>query len=130
MCICGVLTGLNFECERVFLLDGVCEEEAGVAAVVCVGILSHDVGEVEVAVHPHGHSLILRDWSHSCGEQKKKKKKKSCHETSAVILLLRHPGLTVVLYQHCHTHSHIQSITIYPHRLTAAVRLSTRPEDQ
>lgn len=64
--MCCLLTGQNFECEGVLLLDGVCEEEASVAAVVSVSIFGQNVGEVQVSIQTHGHSLILRDWSHSC----------------------------------------------------------------
>lgn len=66
MCVLvsGRLTGLDFECEGILLLDSVCEEEASVAAVVCASILANNVGEVQVSVQTHGHSLILRDWNH------------------------------------------------------------------
>lgn len=65
LCVCCLLTGLNFECEGVLLLDGVCEVEASVAAVVSVSIFDQNVGEVQVPVQTHGHSLILRDRGHS-----------------------------------------------------------------
>lgn len=58
------LTGQNFEGEGVLLLDGVCEEEASVAAVVSVSVFGQNVGEVQVPVQTHGHSLILRDRIH------------------------------------------------------------------
>lgn len=64
-CVYCLLTGLNLKCEGVLLLDGVCEEEASIAAVVCVSILGNNIGKVEVSIQTHGHSLILRDWSHS-----------------------------------------------------------------
>lgn len=48
--MCCLLTGLNFESEGVLLLNGVCEEEASVAAVVCVSILGQNVGEVQVSI--------------------------------------------------------------------------------
>lgn len=63
-CVCCLLTGQNFECEGVLLLDGVCEKEASVAAVVNVSVFGQNVGEVQVSVQTHGYSLILRDGSH------------------------------------------------------------------
>lgn len=64
-CVCCLLTGQNFECEGVLLLDGVREEEASIAAVVSVSIFGQNIGEVQVPIQTHGHSLILRDRSHS-----------------------------------------------------------------
>ena len=64
-CLCFLLTGLNFECEGVLLLDGLCIGEAGITAVVCVSILIYNVGKVQVSIQTHGHSLILRDCTHS-----------------------------------------------------------------
>lgn len=66
MHFCCLLTGLHFESEGVLLLDSVCEEEASIAAVVCVSVLGQNIGEVQVSIQTHGHSLILRDWAHSC----------------------------------------------------------------
>lgn len=42
----ATLTGLDLERVRVFLLDGVGEVEARITAVVSLGILQHNVGEV------------------------------------------------------------------------------------
>ena len=50
---------MYFECEGIFLLDGVCEEEASVAAVVCVSVFSQHIGEIQVPVQTHGHTTIL-----------------------------------------------------------------------
>lgn len=63
--MCCLLTGRNFESEGVLLLDGVCEEEASIAAVVRVRVLAQNVGEVQVSIQTHGHSLILLDRTHS-----------------------------------------------------------------
>ena len=63
--LCSLLTGLNFECKGVLLLDGVCEEEASIAAVVSLSILSQNIGEVQVSIQAHGHSLILRNGTHT-----------------------------------------------------------------
>lgn len=60
------LTGFHLEGVGVFLLDGVGEVEAGVAAVVGLGVLQHDVGEVEVAVLALGDALVLVDGLHGC----------------------------------------------------------------
>lgn len=60
----GPLTGLDSEAEGVLLLDGVCEVEASVAAVVSLCILEVNIGEVQVSVLTHGHPFILRDWIH------------------------------------------------------------------
>lgn len=65
LCVCCLLTGQNFECEGVLLLDGVCEEEASIAAVISVSVFGQNVGEVQVPIQTHGDSLILRDRSHS-----------------------------------------------------------------
>lgn len=64
------LTGFHLEGVGVFLLNGVGEVEACVAAVVGLGILQHDVGEVQVAVLALGDALVLVDGLHGCrGEQ-------------------------------------------------------------
>lgn len=64
------LTGFHLEGVGVFLLNGVGEVEARVAAVVGLGILQHDVGEVQVAVLALGDALVLVDGLHGCrGEQ-------------------------------------------------------------
>lgn len=65
----GLLTGLNFESEWVLLLDGVCEEKASVAAVVRLSILSQNIGEVQVTIQTHGHSLILTNGNHTWTQQ-------------------------------------------------------------
>lgn len=62
--VCWILTCLNFEREGVLLLDGVCEKEASVAAVVIVSVFGQHVGEVQVSVQTHGHSLVLKDRRH------------------------------------------------------------------
>lgn len=66
VCVSDILTGLDLECEGVLLLDGVSEEEASVAAVVRLSISGQHVGEVQVSVQTHGHSLVLRDGTHGC----------------------------------------------------------------
>ena len=64
------LTGFHLEGVGVFLLNGVGEVEARVAAVVSLGILQHDVGEVQVAVLALGDAFVLVDGLHGCrGEQ-------------------------------------------------------------
>lgn len=63
---CWLLTGENFECKRVLLLDSVREEEASVAAVVCFSVVEQNVGEIQVTIQTHRYSLILRDRSHTC----------------------------------------------------------------
>jgi len=60
------LTGFHLEGVGVFLLNGVGEMEAGIAAVVSLGILQHDVGEVQVAVLALGDALVLVDGLHGC----------------------------------------------------------------
>lgn len=63
--MCRLLTGQDFKCEGVLLPDGVCKEEASVAAVVSLSIFGQNVREVQVPIQTHGHSLILRDRNHS-----------------------------------------------------------------
>lgn len=53
VCVCSLLTGQNFECEGVLLLDGVCEEEASIAAIVRVSIFGQNIGEVQVPIQTH-----------------------------------------------------------------------------
>lgn len=60
------LTGFHLEGVGVFLLDGVGEVEARVAAVVGLGILQHHIGEVQVPVLALGDALILVDGLHGC----------------------------------------------------------------
>lgn len=62
------LTGEDLEGERVLLLDGVGEMEAGVAAVVCLHVWQHHIGEVQVSVVSLGHTLVLGDGLHGCKE--------------------------------------------------------------
>lgn len=66
------LTGLNFEVEGVLLLDGVCEAEASVAAVVILSVLDQNIGEVQVSIQTHGNPPILMDGGHVCGPKKGK----------------------------------------------------------
>lgn len=42
-----------------------CEEEASVAAVIRLSVLRQNVGEVQVSIQTHGHSLVLSDGTHS-----------------------------------------------------------------
>lgn len=62
------LTGEDLEGEWVFLLDGVSEVEAGVAAVVGLHVLHHHVREIQVPVMALGDALVLGDGLHGCKE--------------------------------------------------------------
>ncbi len=65
------LTCLHFKGEWVFLLNGVCELEASVAAVVSVGIFSQNIGEEQVTVQAHWHPLVLYYGHNGCEEKKR-----------------------------------------------------------
>lgn len=54
------LTVQDLDGNGLFLLDGLCVREAGVADVVVPGILSEHVGEVKVSVQGLGHPPALR----------------------------------------------------------------------
>lgn len=44
------------------------EVEACIAAVVCLHVLQHDVGEVQVPIVTLGDTFVLGDGLHGCGE--------------------------------------------------------------
>lgn len=58
------LTGEDLEGERVLLLDGVGEVEAGVATVVGLHVLQHHVGEVQVSIMALRDTFVLGDGLH------------------------------------------------------------------
>lgn len=58
------LTGEDLESEWVLLLDGVSEVEAGIAAVVSLHVLHHNVREIQVPVMALGDPLVLGDGLH------------------------------------------------------------------
>lgn len=60
------LTGFHLEGVGIFLLDGVGEVESCIAAVVSLGILQHDIGEVQITVLALGDTLVLVDGLHGC----------------------------------------------------------------
>lgn len=62
------LTGEDLQGERVLLLDGVGEVEAGVAAVVGLHVLHHHIREIQVSIMALGHPLILGDGLHGYKE--------------------------------------------------------------
>lgn len=54
------LTVEDLDSDGLFLLDGLCVWEAGVADVVIPGILSEHIREVKVSVQGLGHPAALR----------------------------------------------------------------------
>ena len=54
------LTVEDFDSDGLFLLDGLCVWEAGVADVVVPGVLSEHIREVKVSVQGLGHPAALR----------------------------------------------------------------------
>lgn len=62
------LTGEDLEGERILLLDGVGEVEAGIATVVSLHVLQHHIREIQVPVVALGDAFVLGDGLHGCKE--------------------------------------------------------------